>query len=52
VVIVDFDFMGVPVLPDEANAPLVIDADIMPAFVLPNFLRLLAEEVLNHFPML
>jgi hypothetical protein len=31
VVIDDFDFMGVPVFPDETDAPLVIDADAVPA---------------------
>ena len=30
-VIDDFDFVGVPVFPDEADAPLVIDADAVPA---------------------
>jgi len=32
VVIDDFDFMGTVSLPTEANAPLVIDADGVPAF--------------------
>lgn len=30
-IIYDFDFVRVPVFPDEADAPLVIDADAVPA---------------------